>query len=47
MPLINWKAELKIIWTKYCDLPLGSTDNTYHNYNNNTFTIKDTYYMFL
>ena len=38
MPLINWKVELKIKWTKY--YVLSANDNV--NANNIIFTIKDT-----
>ena len=43
-PLINWKVEFKLKWTKYCVLSIGGTDNVNGNNdeNNIIFTIKDT-----
>ena len=38
MPLINWKVDLKLKWTKYC---VSSAAGNY-NATNITFTIKDT-----
>ena len=42
MPLINFKFELKLKWTKYCFLASNSTENGDANSNNVIFTIKDT-----
>ena len=47
MPLINFKVELKLRWTKYCVLSAVGNDNSNNIDNNNngnnvTFTIKDT-----
>ena len=44
MPLINFKVELKIKWTKYCVLHAAGTDNVNGNINGNSivFTINDT-----
>ena len=42
MPLVNWKVELKLTWTKYCVLAAAENDNTDANPNNVIFTIKDT-----
>ena len=47
MPLINWKVELKLIWTKHCVLASASVENDGVDSNNIIFTIKDTIYMFL
>ena len=42
MLLINCKVELKLCWTKYCDLSaLGAAAETTGDLNN-IFTIKDT-----
>ena len=40
--LINYKAELKLKWTKYCVLSAAGTDNTSANPSNIICTIKDT-----
>ena len=42
MPLINYKVELKLKWTKNCVLSAAGNDNTNANPNNIIFTIKDT-----
>ena len=42
MPLINWKVELKLKWTKYCVLSGAGGDNANASSNNIIFTIKDT-----
>ena len=46
MPLINFKVELKLRWTKYCVLSAVGNDNSNNIDNNNgnnvIFTIKDT-----
>ena len=42
MPLINYKVELKLKWTKHCVLATGDNDNDNSNSNNKIFTIKDT-----
>ena len=42
MPLINYKVELKLKWTKYCVLAAAGNDNTNGNPSNIIFTIKDT-----
>ena len=44
MPLINCKVELKLKWTKYCDLSASGADNVNGNADGNIiiFTIKDT-----
>ena len=42
MPLINCRIELKLNWTKYCVLSAAGADNTNHNPNSITFTIKET-----
>ena len=43
IPLINCKVELKVKWTKYCVLPVGSNDNL-NNIDSDRiiFTLKDT-----
>ena len=41
MPLANCKVELKLKWTKYCDLSTTGNDNTNDNPDNIIFTIKD------
>ena len=46
MPLINWKVELKLKWTKYCDFSAAGAHNVNGNVNdeingnNIIFTIK-------
>ena len=42
MPLISWKVELKLKWTKYCVLSGAGGDNANASSNNIIFTIKDT-----
>ena len=43
MPLINYKVELKLGWTKHCVLSVADTDNANGNDDNNIiFTFKDT-----
>ena len=44
IPLINWKVELKLTWTKRCVLSVAGTDNANGNNDNNNiiFTIKGT-----
>ena len=42
MPLINYKVELKLKWTKHCVLPAAATDNGNSNRNNIIFAIKYT-----
>ena len=43
VPFINWKAELKLKWRKYCVLTAAADDNTNNiDYSNIIFTIKDT-----
>ena len=48
MPLINFKVELKLEWTKYCVLSAAGkgidngNDDDDNNSNNIIFTIKDT-----
>ena len=44
MPLIIWKVELKLKWSKCCDLSPADADNVSSNANDNniTFTIKNT-----
>ena len=42
MPLINWKVELKLKWTKYCILSANGNDNDNANANNIIFTINYT-----
>ena len=42
MPLINFKVELKIEWTKYCVLSPAGADNTNASPNKIIFTIKGT-----
>ena len=42
MPLINFKVELKRIWSNYSVLSAASTDNANGNDGNIIFTIKDT-----
>ena len=44
MPLINYKVELKLRWTKHCVLSVAGTDNVNGNNDdkNIIFTIKDT-----
>ena len=42
MPLINFKAESKLKWTKYCVLSAGGNDDTNAHPNNVIFTTKDT-----
>ena len=41
MPLINFKVELRLKWTKYCVLVAVGVDNADANSNNIIFTIKD------
>ena len=44
VPLINWKAELKLKWTKYCVLFAACNNNNINknaNVGNIIFTIKD------
>ena len=41
MPLINYKIELKLKWTKHCVLARGGNDNDV-NSDNFIFTIKAT-----
>ena len=43
-PLINFKVELKLKWTKYYVLSAAGADNVNDNVNGNNiiFTIKDT-----
>ena len=40
--MINSKFELKLNWAKYCALSAAGADNFNANYNNITFTIRDT-----
>ena len=45
MPLINYKVELKLKWTKYCTFSAGGTEKVINedaNANNITFATKDT-----
>ena len=45
MPLINFKVELKLRWTKYCVLSVAGNENNINenaNANGITFTIKGT-----
>ena len=42
MLLINFKAELKLKWTKCCVLAVAGGNKTNANLNNIIFTIKDT-----
>ena len=42
MPLINFKAELKLKWTKYCVLTAAGADSVDANPNDIIFTTKDT-----
>ena len=42
MPLINYKVELKLKWTKYCVLSANCIDKNDASFNNTNFTIKDT-----
>ena len=42
MPVINYKVELKLKWTKYCVLTAAGADNNDSNSNNIVFAIKDT-----
>ena len=44
MPLINFKVELKLKWTKYCVFSEAGADNVNDNVNSNNiiFAIKDT-----
>ena len=42
MPLINWKVELKIRWTKHCFSASATAENDDADSNNIIFTIKDT-----
>ena len=42
MPLINYKVELKLTWTKCCVLSANSIDKNDASFNNSNFTIKDT-----
>ena len=42
MPLINYKVELKLKWTKHCVLRATATDNGNSNRNNIIFAIKYT-----
>ena len=42
MPLINYKIEFKLKWTKYSALSAAGNDNANHNANNIIFTVKDT-----
>ena len=46
MPLIYYKVELIIKWTKYCVLSTAGADNANANLNNITFTNKDTKLFF-
>ena len=42
MPLINCKKELRLKWTKYCDLSASGADNVNNRDSDNIiFTIKD------
>ena len=41
MPLINFKVELRLKWTKCCVLVAAGVDNADANSNNIIFTIKD------
>ena len=41
MPLINFKVELRLKWTKYCVLVAAGVDNADANSNNIIFTLKD------
>ena len=40
-PLINWKVELKMKWTKYCVLSAAGNDNNNDRNDKIIFTIKD------
>ena len=42
IPLINWKIELKLQWTKYSVLSAAGADNNDAYFNNIIFTVKDT-----
>ena len=43
VPLIVWKAELELTWTKYCVLSAAGADNVNNRDSNNIiFTITDT-----
>ena len=42
MPLINYKIELKLTWTKYCVLSAAGNDDTNANPYDIILTIKDT-----
>ena len=46
MPLIYYKVELILKWTKYCVLSTAGADNANANLNNITFTNKDTKLFF-
>ena len=42
MPLINYKVELTLKWTKYCVLSAAGNGNDYDRDDKIIFTIKDT-----
>ena len=42
MPFINCKVELNLKWKMHCVLDSANIDNPNANFNNVTFTIKDT-----
>ena len=45
MPVINWKVESKLKWTKYCVLPAAGADKTNDNSNNAIFTIENSNFV--
>ena len=42
MPLINFKTEMKLKWTKHCIFYAAGSDNTDVNPSDIIFTMKDT-----
>ena len=45
MPLINWKVEFKLKWTKYCVSPTAGNDNDIDNDNDDNGKKKYFYYQ--
>ena len=42
MPLINWKVELKLKWTKYCVFSAAGADNAINRDSNNNILLSKT-----